>query len=74
MPLIARTSIEQVQAAGARQQSEDEVVFGLLPMFHIFGLNVVLGASLAVGARVSLPAPVFVSPFVPARVALTVAA
>ena len=39
-------NLEQVQAAGGRQQFEDEVVFGLLPMFHIFGLNVMLDLSL----------------------------
>lgn len=33
---------------------EADVVFGVLPMFHIFGLNVVLGLSLARGATVVL--------------------
>src|SRR3954470_6140628 len=47
-------NLEQVQAAGARQQSEDEVVFGLLPMFHIFGLNVMLDLSLMTGSCVLL--------------------
>lgn len=32
----------------------DDVVFGVLPMFHIFGLNVMLGLSLAAGATVVL--------------------
>lgn len=32
----------------------DDVVFGILPMFHIFGLNVVLGMSLMAGACVVL--------------------
>jgi long-chain acyl-CoA synthetase len=32
----------------------DDVVFGILPMFHIFGLNVVLGMSLMAGACVGL--------------------
>ncbi|MCB0975876.1 MAG: AMP-binding protein, partial [Acidimicrobiales bacterium] len=31
-----------------------DVAFGVLPMFHIFGLNVVLGATLAAGASVLL--------------------
>lgn len=31
-----------------------DVVFGILPMFHIFGLNVVLGMSLMAGATVVL--------------------
>ncbi|MGZ4682988.1 MAG: AMP-binding protein [Acidimicrobiales bacterium] len=47
-------NLEQVQAAGARQQSPDEVVFGLLPMFHIFGLNVMLDLSLLAGSSVLL--------------------
>jgi long-chain acyl-CoA synthetase len=34
--------------------NETDVVFGVLPMFHIFGLNVVLGLSLARGATVVL--------------------
>ncbi|MEO6569999.1 MAG: AMP-binding protein [Ilumatobacteraceae bacterium] len=33
---------------------EGDVVYGVLPLFHIFGLNVVLGVSLAVGATVLL--------------------
>lgn len=32
----------------------DDVVFGILPVFHIFGLNVVLGMSLEAGACVVL--------------------
>jgi long-chain acyl-CoA synthetase len=32
----------------------DDVVYGVLPVFHIFGLNVVLGISLARGATVVL--------------------
>ncbi len=47
-------NLEQVQAAGRRQQSVDDVVFGLLPMFHIFGLNVMLDLSLMAGSRVLL--------------------
>jgi long-chain acyl-CoA synthetase len=33
---------------------EDDVVYGVLPMFHIFGLNVVLGQTLLGGATVVL--------------------
>lgn len=36
------------------QITADDVVFGLLPTYHIFGLNVVLGLSLAAGAAVVL--------------------
>ena len=32
----------------------DDVVYGVLPMFHIFGLNVVVGLGLAVGATILL--------------------
>ena len=35
-------------------QNSDDASFGVLPMFHIFGLNVVLGLSLFVGASVVL--------------------
>ena len=39
------------QAARPRPRSaSDDVVYGVLPLFHIFGLNVVLGLSLANGA------------------------
>lgn len=48
------TNIRQVLAAGTDLQRDDDIGFGLLPLFHIFGLNVVLGCSLAVGARVVL--------------------
>ena len=34
--------------------SHGDVVYGVLPMFHIFGLNVVLGVSMTVGATVVL--------------------
>ena len=32
----------------------DDVVYGVLPMFHIFGLNVVIGLGLSVGATILL--------------------
>jgi long-chain acyl-CoA synthetase len=47
-------NIRQIQATPARALSGDDVSFGVLPMFHIFGLNVVLGVSLFAGARVVL--------------------
>ncbi|MUH44762.1 MAG: AMP-binding protein, partial [Actinobacteria bacterium] len=34
--------------------TQQDVVFGVLPLFHIFGLNVVLGLSMFVGASVVL--------------------
>ena len=48
------SNIEQAQSDPARRRSPDDVVLGILPLFHIFGLNVVLGATLAVGAGVVL--------------------
>jgi long-chain acyl-CoA synthetase len=48
------TNVRQSLASGGDVQSSDDVAFGLLPMFHIFGLNVVLAVSLAVGASVVL--------------------
>jgi long-chain acyl-CoA synthetase len=38
----------------AAQITADDIVYGVLPMFHIFGLNVVLGLSLANGATIVL--------------------
>ena len=46
-------NLEQGESASARIDVGD-VVYGVLPMFHIFGLNVVLGLSLARGATVVL--------------------
>jgi long-chain acyl-CoA synthetase len=48
------SNLEQVQAMPSRHQTSDDVVFGVLPLFHIFGLNVVLGLTLLTGARVLL--------------------
>lgn len=49
-----RMNIAQLLSFPGGGQSPDDVVFGVLPLFHIFGLNVMLGASLAVGAKVLL--------------------
>ncbi len=46
-------SIQQGRSAAAPINSDD-VVYGVLPMFHIFGLNVMLGFSLANGATIVL--------------------
>jgi long-chain acyl-CoA synthetase len=46
-------NIDQVQSAPGGQVASD-IVLGVLPMFHIYGLNMVLGLSLAVGSRVVL--------------------
>jgi long-chain acyl-CoA synthetase len=45
-------NIEQCQAHPGRLQLASDVAFGVLPFFHIFGLNVVLGLSFSAGAAV----------------------
>src|SRR5205823_593352 len=47
-------NLEQGQAAEARALRRDDVMLGVLPLFHIFGLNVVLHGVLFAGARVVL--------------------
>jgi long-chain acyl-CoA synthetase len=47
-------NLEQLQASQGRSQTAADVVFGVLPLFHIFGLNVVLGMCLAVGSPLLL--------------------
>jgi long-chain acyl-CoA synthetase len=49
-----RSNIDQMQSNPARVQTADDVSLGVLPLFHIFGLNVVLGLSLYAGSRVVL--------------------
>lgn len=49
-----RSNIAQVLSTPGNAQTADDVVFAVLPMFHIFGLNVVLGVTFAVGARMLL--------------------
>jgi long-chain acyl-CoA synthetase len=44
------SNLEQCQAHPGRAQTADDVAFAVLPFFHIFGLNVVLGLTLAAGA------------------------
>jgi long-chain acyl-CoA synthetase len=48
------TNLEQCQAHPGRSQGPTDIVFGVLPLFHIFGLNVVLGLSFVAGATVLL--------------------
>jgi long-chain acyl-CoA synthetase len=48
-----RSNIEQ--SLGSRSpMRRDDVVYGVLPLFHIFGLNVMLGIALTVGASIVL--------------------
>jgi long-chain acyl-CoA synthetase len=48
-----RANIEQSLSANGHMNGTD-VIYGVLPLFHIFGLNVVLGLALTVGATVVL--------------------
>lgn len=45
---------EQMQSLEERAQTPEDVSLGVLPLFHIFGLNVVLGLSLRAGSSVLL--------------------
>jgi long-chain acyl-CoA synthetase len=47
-------NIEQLQASPARRQDSGDVVLGVLPLFHVFGLTVVLGLSLHAGSSAVL--------------------
>lgn len=47
-------NLDQVQRHPGRAVQPDDCVLGVLPLFHIFGLNVVLGGALFVGARLLL--------------------
>jgi long-chain acyl-CoA synthetase len=48
-----RSNIDQSRSAPVHTESTD-VVYGVLPLFHIFGLNVMLGMTLSAGATVVL--------------------
>jgi long-chain acyl-CoA synthetase len=47
-------NIEQAAAVDPPMVSSDDCMLGLLPMFHIYGLNAVLGHAMKAGARVVL--------------------
>jgi long-chain acyl-CoA synthetase len=49
-----RSNLEQLQRHPGRGLVPADVTLGVLPMCHIFGLNVVLGLSLFAGARIVL--------------------
>jgi long-chain acyl-CoA synthetase len=48
------SNLEQLQAQPGRGLQPTDVVLGVLPLFHIFGMNVVLGLALYCGASVVL--------------------
>jgi len=47
-------NLDQTQRHPGRAMTADDVTFGVLPLFHIFGLNVALGLTLRAGAQVVL--------------------
>lgn len=49
-----RSNLEQIQAAPGRSEEPSDLTFGVLPLFHIFGLNVALGLSLYAGSSLLL--------------------
>ena len=49
-----RSNIDQVLANPQRPEGADEVALCVLPLSHVFGLNAVLGVTLAVGGTVVL--------------------
>ncbi len=49
-----RSNIEQILAHPTRPQGPDEVALAVLPLFHVFGLNAVLGVVLHIGGSVVL--------------------
>ncbi len=48
------TNLEQIISTPGRDQAEADVIFGVLPLFHIFGMNVILGLAAYVGSAVLL--------------------
>jgi len=47
-------NIEQMQSHPGLRLTSDDVALGVLPLFHVYGLNVVVGLALHAGAAVSL--------------------
>jgi long-chain acyl-CoA synthetase len=47
-------NLEQVLSVPGRPEGPDDVALGVLPLFHVFGLNALLGTMLHVGATVVL--------------------
>src|ERR671930_315969 len=49
-----RANLDQMDEVASMRLTEDDVVLVVLPMFHIYALNVVLGMALRAGATVVL--------------------
>lgn len=63
-----RANLDQVQQHPGRALLPNDVSYGVLPFFHVFGVNVVLGLSLVAGSSV-----VLVDRFDPAEALATIA-
>ena len=61
------SNIRQAQASPGNDLTASDVVLGVLPLFHVYGLNAVLGRALAAGAQT-----VLVQRFDPASAVATV--
>lgn len=46
------SNIAQLQSHPSTRRTADDVALGVLPFFHVYGLNVALGVALAVGATI----------------------
>jgi long-chain acyl-CoA synthetase len=46
------SNIAQLQSHPSTRRTADDVALGVLPFFHVYGLNVALGVALAVGASI----------------------
>lgn len=56
--LSHRALLANLDQVGAQETvSADSVILGVLPFFHVYGLNAVLGSSLAAGAQLVIPDP-----------------
>ena len=63
-----RSNLEQLDEAPAPSLTADDITYGVLPLYHIFGLNVVLDGTLRAGGTVVLD-----DTFDPARALATIA-
>lgn len=50
-------NFDQLHSHPRTRSDPDDVALGALPMFHVYGLNVVLGYSLYAGASIAFPVP-----------------
>jgi long-chain acyl-CoA synthetase len=48
------SNVQQILANPARPDDQDDIALGVIPLFHVFGLNALLGQALTVGSAVVL--------------------